>query len=129
VKKENTYVDMKWNLSTIGYKKPYFTKAFCATLWTSSIPSIPCVNCQHLWQTKQKSQQWLYSSQRFTIMAQMNTKLSWNSYLSIPPPTLAHFQEWGQCDIVVASTKTKLNSSKALDKRKLTASILFWVNS
>ncbi len=83
---------------------------------------------QHLWQTKQKSQQWLDSSQRLIIMAQMNTNLSRNSYLSIPFQTLAHFQEWKQCDIIVASTKTRLDSFKALDKWRLKSSILFWVD-
>ncbi len=41
---ENEYIDldMKWNLSTIGYKKPNSAKASCATLWTSSAPSTPC---------------------------------------------------------------------------------------
>jgi hypothetical protein len=86
-------------------------------------------DCQHLWRTKQKSQQWLHSNQRLTIMAQMNTNLSRNSYLSIPPQTLAHFQEWGQCDIIVASTETRLDSSKALNKQRLTSSILIWVDS
>jgi hypothetical protein len=85
-------------------------------------------DCQHLWQTKQKSRQWLHSSQRLPIMAQMYTNMSRNSYSSIPPQTLAHFQEWGQCDIVVAFAKTLLDSSKALDKRRLIASILFWVD-
>jgi hypothetical protein len=73
-------------------------------------------DCQHLWQTKQKSQQWLHSSQRLIIMAQMNTNLSRNNYLSIPPQTLTHFQKWKQCDIIMAFAKTRLDSSKTFDK-------------
>jgi len=57
-------------------------------------------DCQHLWQTKQKNQQWLHSNQRLTIMAQTNTTLSRNNYLSIPPQTLAHFQKWKHCTLL-----------------------------
>lgn len=42
---------------------------------------------------------------------------------------LVDFQEWRQCDIVVASIDTRLDSSKALDEQRLIASILFWVDS
>ncbi len=42
---------------------------------------------------------------------------------------LANFQEWKQCDIIVAFIDTRLDSSKALDKQILVASILFWVDS
>ncbi len=41
---------------------------------------------------------------------------------------LANFQEWKQCDIIVAFIDTRLDSSKALDKQILVASILFWVD-
>jgi hypothetical protein len=67
---------------------------------------------QHLWETKQKSQQWLHSSQRLVIMAQMKTNVSRNSYLSILLQTLTHFQKWKQCDIIVAFAETMSNSSQ-----------------
>jgi hypothetical protein len=59
----------------------------------------------------------------------MSTNLIKNGYLSIPLQAFAHFQEWGQCDIVVASTNTILGSSEALYVQRLKASILFWANS